>query len=231
MKKSSALELEFVLASSPANYEQIIPLLSKSKSELKQDIFALVETNFKKEGYFVEFGATDGISSSNSYLLETKFSWSGILAEPGIIWKDELSINRPNASIETLCVWKDSNSTLIFNETEVPSLSTIESFSDKDEHKNARRAGKKYEVQTISLNDMLIKHQAPNHIDYLSIDTEGSEYEILKAFDFSKFSFGIITVEHNYTNQRELIFSLLTRHGYKRKCENISRYDDWYVKS
>lgn len=223
--------LEFIFASSPSNYEQMIPLLIKSKSDLKQDLFALSEANFKKEGYFVEFGATNGIFASNSYLLETEFSWSGILAEPGIIWKDQLQVNRPNASIETLCVWKDSNSTLIFNETEIPSLSTIESFSDKDNHKNTRRAGKKYEVQTISLNDLLIKHQAPKYIDYLSIDTEGSEYEILRAFDFSKFSFGVITVEHNYTNQRELIFTLLTRNGYKRKYEGISDYDDWYVRN
>jgi hypothetical protein len=65
----------------------------------------------------------------------------------------------------------------------------------------------------------------------LSVDTEGSEYEILKTFDFNKFSFGIITVEHNYTLQRELIFELLTNNGYKRKYENVSEFEDWYVKN
>jgi hypothetical protein len=81
------------------------------------------------------------------------------------------------------------------------------------------------------LNDLLIKHRAPKYIDYLSIDTEGSEYEILEAFNFNEFSFGIITVEHNYTPQRDMIFALLTGHGYIRKYENISAFDDWYVKS
>jgi hypothetical protein len=68
-------------------------------------------------------------------------------------------------------------------------------------------------------------------IDYLSIDTEGSEYEILSHFDFEKYHFKIITCEHNFTPARERIFSLLTKNGYARKCENLSKIDDWYVRS
>ena len=222
---------DFIRALGLKSFYTSTSLLIKSKSQLRQDLFILSELKGKKRGYFVEFGATDGITYSNSYLLETEFSWTGILAEPARLWEKQLKANRPNASIETLCVWKDSNSSLIFNETEAPELSTIDSFSDGDGHRNTRLAGKKYQVQTISLNDLLIKHRASKYIDYLSIDTEGSEYEILEAFNFNEFSFGIITVEHNYTPQREKIFALLTGHGYKRKYENISAFDDWYVKS
>ena len=224
-------DIEFIRALGPANYESMITLLSKSRSQLRQDLFVLSEVEYKKSGYFVEFGAANGIDLSNTYLLETEFSWTGILAEPAKGWEKRLHANRPNSSIETLCVWKDSNSSVKFNETDVLELSTIDVFSDKDGHRNTRSAGRKYEVQTISLNDLLIKHRAPKYIEYLSVDTEGSEYEILKAFSFDEFSFGIITVEHNYTPQRELIYALLTSHGYKRKYENISAFDDWYVKS
>ena len=66
-------------------------------------------------------------------------------------------------------------------------------------------------------------------IDYLSIDTEGSEFEILNSFDFSKFKFRIITCEHNYTPMREKIFELLTKNGYTRVFKEISFNDDWYV--
>ena len=211
----SLQDLEFIRALGPANYELAISLLSKSRSQLRQDLFVISEVEHKiknRGGYFIEFGATNGIDLSNTYLLETEFSWTGILAEPARLWEKQLRANRPNASIETLCVWKDSNSTLLFNETDEPELSTIDSFSDGDGHRKTRLAGKKYEVQTISLNDLLIKHGAPKYIDYLSIDTEGSEYEILEAFNFNEFSFGIITVEHNYTPQREKIFALLTGH-------------------
>ena len=227
----SRQDLEYVRAFIPANYEWIFPVLIKSRSQLGQDLFVLSETECKRGGYFVEFGATNGINLSNTYLLETELSWKGILAEPARVWEEQLKTNRPNSSIETLCVWSDSNSSLTFNETDNPDFSTIDSFSYKDGHRDTRLVGKRYEVQTISLNDLLIKHRAPNHIDYLSIDTEGSEYEILKAFSFNEFNIGIITVEHNNTPQRELIYNLLTSHGYKRKYENISRFDDWYVKS
>ena len=227
----SCRDLKFIIALGPANLKPMITLLSKSKSQLNQDLFILSETKYKREGYFVEFGATNGIDLSNTYLLETEFSWKGILVEPANTWKLKLNENRPNAFIETLCVWKDSNSLLTFNETDSPELSTIDIFSGNDDwYVNARKIGKKYEVQTISLNDLLRKYQAPKYIDYLSIDTEGSEYEILKAFNFSEYNIGIITIEHNYTPQREMIFELLTSQGYKKKYENISSFDDWYVK-
>lgn len=128
-----------------------------------------------------------------------------------------------------MCVWKDSNSILTFNETDAPELSTVDIYSDKDGHKESRQSGRKYQVKTISLNDLLRKYNAPKHIDYLSIDTEGSEFEILKSLDFEEYSFGVITCEHNFMQERDEIYSLLTQKGYKRLFKNISRWDDWYV--
>ena len=91
------------------------------------------------------------------------------------------------------------------------------------------KKGKKYKVKTITLLDLLDVHNAPKFIDYLSIDTEGSEYDILNAFDFQKYKFNVITCEHNFTPMREKIYDLLMKNGYKRKFTNISRVDDWYV--
>jgi FkbM family methyltransferase len=227
--RNSILDLEFVRALGPQHHKMLFQLLGKSKSQLRQDLFVLSETAYKKEGYFVEFGATDGLALSNTYLLETEFSWKGILAEPAIVWKKDLRKNRPDASIETLCVWENSDSWLSFNEANSPELSSIDTFNE-NKNRNTRRTGKKYEVQTISLNDLLRKHNSPKYIDYMSIDTEGSEYKILSTLNFKEFSFGIITVEHNYAPQRELIFNLLTMNGYKRRYQNISYFDDWYTK-
>jgi hypothetical protein len=92
-----------------------------------------------------------------------------------------------------------------------------------------RSSGKTYSVKTISLLDLLIKHEAPFNIDYLSIDTEGSEFDILNSFDFSAYSISIITVEHNYSPMRAKIHNLLSSKGYNRVHQEFSKFDDWYI--
>jgi FkbM family methyltransferase len=222
--------LELLKSIHPEVRSRCVDLLEASKSQLSQDLFVLSELGFKENGYFVEFGATNGIHLSNSYLLEKEFFWDGILAEPAQMWHSALKENR-TAAIETKCVWKKSGETLVFNETEIGELSTIDDFSDSDNNFSSREYGKRYNVETISLMDLLEYFDAPQSIDYLSIDTEGSEYEILQGFDFERYQFRVITCEHNYTPMREKIYNLLTRNGYERKFEPLSKWDDWYVKS
>jgi FkbM family methyltransferase len=222
-------DLEFLLTLSPTQALNLVGDLKLSKSQLRQDIFVLAELGLKKNGFFVEFGATNGIELSNTYLLERKYGWTGILAEPAKCWHDALQENR-KCSIETKCVWKESNATLVFSETDMPELSTINSYAGCDEHVDRRKNSENYNVETISLADMLRKYNAPKIIDYLSIDTEGSEFEILRDFDFDTYEFKIITCEHNFTNMRRNIYDLLLSKGYIRKFENLSRWDDWYVK-
>ena len=66
-------------------------------------------------------------------------------------------------------------------------------------------------------------------MDFLSIDTEGSELAILEAFDFSSFTFGAVFVEHNFTQNRARIHQLLTANGFVRIFSRFSRWDDWYL--
>lgn len=203
-------------------------LLKKSRSQLRQDLFVLSELNFKRNGYFVEFGATDGVGLSNTYLLESEYNWSGILAEPALRWHEALSRNRV-ARIDTRCVWKKTGESLVFNETLYPELSTIDSHSSGDFHAGSREDGKKYRVQTVSLIDLLREHNAPAEIDYLSIDTEGSEFDILEVFDFKEYRFKVVTCEHNYSPMRDRLNALFSKNGYKKKYESVSQFDDWWV--
>lgn len=84
------------------------------------------------------------------------------------------------------------------------------------------------DVATISLIDLLNENNAPSFIEYLSLDTEGSEYEILKDFDFTKYIFGLIDVEHNYEEPtRTKIRTLLESNGYNYIGEN--KWDDCYM--
>lgn len=199
-----------------------------AKSQIGQDLFALYSLDWKRGGYFVEFGATNGVDLSNTFLLEKDFGWTGILAEPAKIWHADL-INNRSAIIDFDCVWKESGLSLPFAVVESAEFSTLGAFSQSDAHKKTRKSAGWQAVNTVSLNDLLERHGAPAAIDYLSIDTEGSELEILKAFDFDRHTFSIITCEHNFSNQRKDIYDLLVRNGYVRVFDGLSRWDDWYV--
>jgi len=208
-------------------------MLRASKSQICQDVFVACQLSLWKKTsanrYFVEFGATDGITMSNTYIFEKRFGWNGLLIEPARVWKDRLIANR-SSDFDFRCVFNSTGQKVEFNESENAVYSTIQNFSKIDTHAQKRISGGKYVVETVTLNDVLENHNAPKIIDYLSIDTEGSEFTILNSVDFNTWSFKVITVEHNYTPHRALIYELLTLNGYKRVLENISFMDDWYVK-
>jgi FkbM family methyltransferase len=221
-----------LLASSPhtskLTLDQSFRILNESRSQLGQDVLALSQVGIEKTGFFVEFGATNGSDLSNTYLLEKEFGWSGVLCEPAKEWSEQLRKNR-SCAIDTRCVYSSTGEKIQFSETAIGELSTISSFKNSDANRTQRKISASYEVETVTLSDLLLTHSAPSYIDFLSIDTEGSEYEILKAFDFSRYSFGLICVEHNFTDNREKISSLLIENGYSQVFRELSDWDDWYV--
>jgi len=204
--------------------------LPKSASQLLQDLWVAYELGSKTGGFFVEFGASDGATSSNSLYLERELGWTGILAEPARIAHPYLHARR-TCAIDERCVWIETGKRLVFNQTTPPDHSTIDAYSDGDMHAESRKDGQRYEVETVSLNDLLSHWGAPRRIDYLSVDTEGSELDILRAFDFGAYEIGLISVEHNYTDRRQALFELLSSKGFARKFEALSRADDWYVRA
>ena len=90
-------------------------------------------------------------------------------------------------------------------------------------------SGKKIIVNTISLNDVLEKKFQSKVPSYISIDTEGSEYEILKFFDFKKYRPSVFTVEHNFTIQEKKIDKLMKANNYIRAFNKLTFFDGWYI--
>ena len=79
------------------NQEQIAsvwPFFEHSVSQQAQDLFVIAELHGKRNGFFVEFGATNGLELSNSLVLEQQLGWKGILAEPARYWHEALHRNR-----------------------------------------------------------------------------------------------------------------------------------------
>ena len=205
----------------------------RSHSDLNQDIVALAVSGWRQGGYFVEFGALDGMLGSNTVLLETAYGWTGIVAEPARCWREALTRNR-QCRIDHRAVARESGQELQFKETDTQlGLSGLMDYFDDGECHTRRRlnsAGREYTVTTVSLNDLLDQHQAPPVIDYISVDTEGSELAILQGFDFSRRRVELWTIEHNYFDPaRQAILEIMTNNGYQRILTQRSTIDDWYI--
>jgi FkbM family methyltransferase len=201
-----------------------------SKSQLKQDLNVLKFYDNKQNGFFVEIGASDGVDLSNTWYLEKSFNWRGICVEPIPRQFDKLVKNRPNSFCCDLAVYNVSDLTVEFDIANNSDLfSGINTHIDS--HKGFVDQSKTVvNVKTISLNDLLEKYDAPTFMEYLSLDTEGSEYEILRTFNFNKYTFGLIDVEHNFTEPRRTdIRNLLLANGYVYIGQN--KWDDMYKHS
>jgi FkbM family methyltransferase len=198
-----------------------------SYSQLGQDLEVV---KYYNQGYFIEIGASDGIELSNTYLLETKYNWSGICCEPIPSKFKQLVKNRPHSKCYQEAVYHKSGLSVTFDIAEVSSLlSGITEHIDAHKH-TVDKMKTVIQVQTITLMDVLEKANAPSFIEYMSLDTEGTELEILKPFDFDKYTFGLIDVEHNYMEPRRTdIRNLLLSKGYVYKGEN--KWDDMYIHS
>lgn len=207
-----------------------VPWANHSKAQLFQDLWALWASGQKTGGYFVEFGAADGVDLSNSFLLEKEFGWSGLLAEPNPEFFASLAANR-GCAISRLCVHPVADGPARFLAAQEGVLSRLEAISPDDMHEEGRLAGASWlTVDTITLNDLLFRHEAPAVIDYMSVDTEGSELPILSSFDFDRWDVRAISVEHNHTPARSALHDLLAGVGYRRQLPEVSFFDDWYVK-
>lgn len=198
--------------------------------QILQDLWVLFELDLKSRGYFVEFGAYDGTAHSNSKLLEERFGWTGLLAEPNPDMAQVLRHSR-GAAVDQRCVWDNTGEEVELLLTGDAELSTVVDHADRDLHTDTRRATavRTVGVPTVSLNDLLEQHSAPPDFDFLSVDTEGTELRILRAFDFTQHRPRLVAVEHNgrRTDEAELD-AMMAAHGYERRFRSMSDWDAWY---
>ena len=93
------------------------------------------------------------------------------------------------------------------------------------------KSGKTYKIETISLNDVINNYFDGVAPSYVSIDTEGSELEILNSFDFKKYRPLVFTIEHNFTDLQKKIDDLMKKNNYLRVFKDLTVFDSWYISS
>lgn len=192
-------------------------------SQFGQDRY-LFENWFKDThcGTFIEIGAHDGISFSNTYFFEKNLGWHGICVEPIPSVFERLKKNRQGICIQG-CISNFSGPAkfleVVANNIHVQMLSgLIEKYDPKHVERIQREiaeaggASKVIDVMCYTFKELIEEHNL-THINYLSIDTEGGEFDILKSIDFTKIIIDFISVEDNYNNSA--IQRWLEAQGYK----------------
>lgn len=205
--------------------------ISGSPSQYGQDKVVFDLLGKPKSGIFVDIGANDGVTYSNSLFFEKK-DWTGVCVEPHPIVFEKLSTSRGCECVNACISPSDSYIDFLLVEGAGNMLSGISTFMD-DRHLQrideeiCKHGGKKriISVETISPKTLLNRYSI-KEIDYLSIDTEGCELMILKNFDFSEILIKVIGVE-NGSRSPEL-YNYLTSIGYYlHKCVGC---DEIYIK-
>lgn len=188
----------------------------KYYSQFKQDQF-VYENYFKNKnkGYFVDIGAHDGITFSNSKFFE-ELGWDGVCIEPNPKIFDVLKSNR-----KCKCIKKAIDNKIgvsqFFQITDGPDMLSglVNEFTDKaiirinNELESFPEGFGYIDVEC----DLFENTVSDNKIDFLSLDTEGNELKILQTIDFDKFNINVITVENNDYDDK--FFNYLIPKGYQ----------------
>lgn len=201
-------------------------MIKNSYSQIGQDQEIARFFGGKKDGFFVEIGAYDGKTYSNTYALEKELGWKGVCVEPLPQRFQQVLENRSPDKCTSFNCALDS----VGGKTVTFSCFEMESGIKEriDRYHFAVEKGTEIEVQTQTLDWILNEVKAPSVIDYLSLDVEGNELEVLKGCDLNKWIFRYITIEHNFVEpKRTQIRELLESYGYIHRREN--QFDDDFI--
>jgi hypothetical protein len=220
---ATALERAFV--------EFAIGMWDQGWSQFSQDKFVLFCLDMQQGGTFVEFGGADGLTHSNSALLESGFGWRGLLLEPNPFEFPLLKRNRPacnavHAAVK--CSDADEMELVICGQ-----LSAVRGFEPLDKHSAARGSSRiARRVRCVDLNQAIdAAGLGSETLDYMSVDSEGSEFAILNRFDFGVGP-RVLTLECNERAVDEAAIRLLmTKQGYREPVsQRLTDPDLWFVR-
>lgn len=186
-------------------------------SQEGQDLLAYTYFKGKKEGFFIDIGAYDGITISNTLLFE-ELGWKVICVEADPDRFKSLKNNR-KCDCYNLAIHSKTGEKLEFITSNCDVLNVLKEQSSDKHIERMKIDGNQKELKTIEVNsitfDDLMSKNYPDirHIDFLSIDIEGGELIVLETIDFNKYSFGLITVENNF--EEGVLVNFMKERGYK----------------
>tara|TARA_B110000858_G_C17620708_1_gene388852 strand:+ start:58 stop:735 length:678 start_codon:yes stop_codon:yes gene_type:complete len=182
--------------------------MSKFIGQKGQDEW-IIDTIFKykKNGYFIDLAATDGLKINNTLILEKALNWSGICIEPNPIYYEKLKKNR-NCNVTNIVVDKENDIEIIFriDNGELGGIVDIDTDNNEKYRGDQLKNATILKLKTKTLEYVLDKFNAPEVIDYLSLDVEGAEERVLTNFPFNKYTFLAMTIERPTPELEKVLF-------------------------
>ncbi|MFE5320267.1 FkbM family methyltransferase [Paenibacillus sp. NPDC056579] len=179
-------------------------------------------------GYFVDIGAYDGVTFSNSYFFEKQMGWNGICVEPMPHIYNQLIRNRKCVCIEGAIAGEEREQDFLVAKGVEMLSGLVDSYDIRhlnliDSYKGEKEI---IRVNTFKLQSILDNNQI-KHIDFCSIDTEGSELKVIQSIDLDKVDVRCFVVENNYHD------SVLREYLLSRNYSLVERIvvDDIFVKN
>lgn len=170
----------------------------------------------KNNGFFIELGANDGITQSNTAFFEFFRGWKGLLIEPSKEKCEQCLKNRQNSIVLNFaCVSNEYTENTITGDFNGSLMASVNG--------SRLNSSSLVSVPTTTLEKLLDRFAAPGQvIDLLSLDTEGYELPILKGLNLSKYRPHYMLIEI-YTKDYNEIVAFLLSYNYVLQS-NFSNY-------
>ena len=192
----------------------------QGSNHVDQIIAELLPSLLSEKTFFIEAGANDGITNSNTYFLEKRFGATGMLIEPSASNFEKCYRNRSSKNLFEHCAlvsntYPEEYVEMIFDnlKTHRQDYSGHEDISNYDPAFRDKWCNYKFLSPAKTLSSLLSKHNVKK-VDFLSLDTEGSEIDILEGADLASGVIKNIYIEIRERDQ-EKIFNLLLKFNYK----------------
>ncbi len=207
----------------PKNIESLLaecrPHLERPNFEECQLI--LEAFDFAPEGFFIEVGANDPRQNSLTYILE-RMGWRGMLIDPLSKCYEKLVKERPRSqSFHCACVRPEQVGKMTLH---APDPSSVVATLEKNVDDFDIEYSFTETCDAVTL-DSLVSKVKPPRIDFLSMDTEGTELDVLLGFDLTRWKPRLILIEDKLYNLAK--HKYLVQRGYRLVKRTM--LNNWYV--
>lgn len=207
-----------------------------SKSQFGEDAFLWKYFGDICDGSYIELGALDGVTYSNSHIFSKALGWSGVLIEASPINAAKLIQNRPNDICVNAAVCKMTGTVHYVEGDAVGGIWEFMADSFRSTWHKGKSIVDTSEVPCMPLSEIVRNHTEQEFFDFLSLDVEGGEFSVIQTIRSLEFGMIIVEADGHDVRKNSMVETFLSRKGYIRIHETLGinqiyinpRFDEIY---